>query len=188
MKTSLIEILKYQSKYKSTYSSLSSLLIILFTISSASVIYYVNKLNILKTGYFILLFVIILLIWLLLSLKVLSKKAKNITKIVFIFIMIILSCGYFFGTKYIKSTVNFVKNMTESEYSTITYSVLSKNYNELNELNDKNIGFLSSDQYLSKVNITCIFSKTSCLSRVCQDPPGLCSSCRIGTPVRRGCQ
>ena len=139
MKNIVLNILKY-------------LFLILFTISSASVIYYVNKLNILKTGYFILLFVIILLIWLLLSLKVLSKKAKNITKIVFIFIMIILSCGYFFGTKYIKSTVNFVKNMTESEYSTITYSVLTKNYNDINELKDKNIGFLSSDKYLSKVN------------------------------------
>ena len=139
MKNIVLNILKY-------------LFLILFTISSASVIYYVNKLNILKTGYFILLFVIILLIWLLLSLKVLSKKAKNITKIVFIFIMIILSCGYLFGTKYIKSTVNFVKNMTENEYSTITYSVLTKNYNDINELKDKNIGFLSSDKYLSKVN------------------------------------
>ena len=123
------------------------LLVLLNTATSFYLLFNIKKLNILKASYFALVCVIIVFLWILINTKILSNKTKKVAKIIFIFISIILSSLYIVGINYSKQTINFVKNVTKIDYETQKYSVivLNKNYNEINDLKNKNIGFLNSN-------------------------------------------
>lgn len=134
---------------------LKYLILILFTITTFGLLYYVNKLNILKSTYFVILSILVLLIWLLVFTRIKSNKTKLVTKVIFSIIACILSCGYIFSSSYINNTVKFVNNITKkSSYQTQSYSVLvsnTSNYNSIEDLIDKNIGFISTNNNLEKV-------------------------------------
>lgn len=134
---------------------LKYLILILFTITSFGLLYYVNKLNILKSTYFVILSILVLLIWLLVFTRIKSNKTKFVTKVIFSIIACTLSCGYIFSSSYINNTVKFVNNITKkSSYQTQSYSVLvsnTSNYNSIEDLIDKNIGFISTNNNLEKV-------------------------------------
>lgn len=129
---------------------LKFLIIMLFTCISGCLLYYVYRLNILNMKLFIVLSIVVVLFWLLVVINLTRKKAKLGTKIFMAIIAFILSFIYLFGLKYINQTIKFVSNMTENEYQIQKYSVLVLNtsaYKSIDELKDKNIGFLSTIQY-----------------------------------------
>lgn len=132
------------------------LVLTLITLSSATFLYYINKLNVLSFKYFIVLAIIVFLFWILIIFKLLRKKTRTFSKIIFGLISLILSFAYIVGIKYIQSTINFVENVTTVvEYETQTYSVLvhnNSNYNNIADLTDKNIGFVSLTNSLEDVN------------------------------------
>lgn len=122
------------------------LIIMLFTCISGCLLYYIYKLNILNIKFFIILSVVVTLFWLLVTINLTRKKSKKGTKIFMGIIVIILSCIYFFGLKYVTETIKFVSNMTENEYEEYKYYVLvlgNSNYTKIDNLKDKKIGFLS---------------------------------------------
>ena len=132
------------------------LVLTITTISSVTFLYYINKLNILSFKYFIILIIIVILLLLLIIFKLLRKKTRVFSKIIFGLISIILSFCYIVGIKYVQSTINFVEKVTNVvEYEKQTYSVLVHNessYNNISDLNDKNIGFVSLTNSLENVN------------------------------------
>ncbi|MBP3635026.1 MAG: LCP family protein [Bacilli bacterium] len=132
------------------------LILTLLTISSSVVLYYVNKLNILELRYFILLCSIISLLWILILFKLFRKKTRLFSKIIFGLIALILSFFYVFTIKYVQNTINFVENITSPiEYEIQKYSVLvlnDSNYNTINDLDKKSIGFVSLSNSLEDVN------------------------------------
>lgn len=134
---------------------LKYLILILFTITTFGLLYYVNKLNILKSTYFVILSILVLLIWLLVFTRIKSNKTKIVTKVIFSIIACTLSCGYIFSSSYINNTVKFINNITKkNSYQTQSYSVLvsnTSNYNSIEDLIDKNIGFISTNNNLEKV-------------------------------------
>ena len=85
------------------------LVVIMFNVLSIILLYYLNKLNILKTLYFVITCFITLLIDLFLSYKLLSNKSKKITKVIVLVFIGLLSVFYMAGTGYIKDTIDFRK-------------------------------------------------------------------------------
>ena len=129
------------------------LIMALLTFSSFGLIYYTYKLNVLNTKPFILLSMIIVLIWFFLMFKLMRKKTRKIPKIIFGIISLFLIFVYSVGARYINSTIDYAKKITNIKYETINYKVLtlkSSEYNELLDLKNKNIGFMSTDKYLDK--------------------------------------
>lgn len=134
-------------------NTLKFLIIMLFTCISGCLLYYVYKLNVLNNKLYIILSVIVFLFWLLVVINLTRKKAKKGTKIFVGILSIFLSIIYLFGLKYIDQTIKFVSNMTENDYEIQNYSVLVLNtstINNIDDLKDKNIGFLSTGSYFEK--------------------------------------
>ena len=128
------------------------LIMVLLTLSSFGLIFYIYKLNVLTTKPFILFSMGIVVIWAILFF-VLLKSKKTAVKVAFGIISIILFIVYGLGCRYAYRTVNFIKKATNIKYETINYKVLTlndKNYNEILDLTGKNIGFMSTDIYLDK--------------------------------------
>lgn len=135
MRKNIINILKY-------------IVVFLFIIISFYFMIRVYKLNILKTLYLSILYMIVLLVCVLFVIKILSKKSKLVTKIIVSIIAIIFSTIYLIGLKYINTTITFVSNMTSINYETQNYSVLvlkDSSYNNIEDLKNKKIGFLTSN-------------------------------------------
>ena len=128
------------------------LIMALLTFSSFGLLFYIYKLNILNIKPFILFSMVIVFIWLLLFLILLKSKKTGLK--VFIGIISILLIGvYGLGARYISRTVDYINKVTNIKYETITYKVLTLKNNEANEildLTDKTIGFMSTDKYLDK--------------------------------------
>lgn len=128
------------------------LIMALLTFSSFGIILYIFKLNILNILPLVIFSSIVCLLWLILFLILLKSKKTGI-KIFFGIISILLIIIYAFGCRYADKTVEYIKKATNVEYETITYKVLTlkdKEYNEVLDLTDKNIGFISSDKYYDK--------------------------------------
>ena len=133
------------------------LILIIFTISTGFLTHFVYKLNILEMKYFVVFLVILLLLWLLISFKLIRRKTKLFSKILFSIIALLLTVIYVVGIKYIDNTIEFVGNMTGINYETQKYSVMvlnNSNYLKMNDLSKRNIGFLSTNTHLDKTKKT----------------------------------
>ena len=124
----------------------------LLTFSSFGLLIYTFKLNVLSVKQFIILSMIILILWFFLIFKLLRKNTRKIPKILFGIISIILIIIYGFGTRYINFTIDYAKKITNVKYEKVNYKVLTLNnkYSTISDLENKNIGFMSTDVYLDK--------------------------------------
>lgn len=137
---------KKKSKKKKVFNIVSSIFTILCLMSLTIFSYYLFKINIIPTKYLILGYGVFIIIMGLLIVGAFINKRKNI-KIVSLFIMSILSFVFGFVTYYLNSTYDFLNN-TQSNYDTLTYSVVvSKDsvYSEISLLKDKTISYLDDD-------------------------------------------
>ena len=77
----------------------------------------------------------------------LIKSKRSIAKKIIIIIIILLSIINIVGIKYTQNTIKFIDNVTKIKYEKQTYSVivLNSNYKEISDLNNKKIGFLSTN-------------------------------------------
>ncbi len=132
---------------------ISVIVIFLFGIGFGLFSYSLSKLNILPIKYLIGCFVIVIFIWGVLFYFLFSKK-KKVGKIVAMIVSVSFSIVFILGTKYLDNTYSFLKN-TKVDYDTLTYSVLvlkESNYNELNDLQSKEILYLADDYKEDIVN------------------------------------
>ena len=133
------------------------IIIMLFTCLSGCFIYYIDELNILNQLYYLIFIIVIIIFWFFIVYNFTSKKTKPITLITLIIITLLISSLYFIGFRYASETVKFVSKITESNYINKKYFILvlkNSEFNEINDLNNKNIGFISNDNVdLIKKNI-----------------------------------
>lgn len=154
--------MKKKNKKKNTFGLIIGILLI---VTSLALFYFINKLNVLKTKYLIIVGAILILIYALMLFKILRKKTRKWSKAIFYIISIILIVVYSIGIRYIATTINFFENMKSGSREKQVYSVVVLNdsgYASVNDLNNKNIGFLSTnpdlqkskDKFNQKTNIT----------------------------------
>ena len=127
------------------------LIMVLLTLSSFGLLFYIFKLNVLNIKPFILLSMGVIVLWALLMFFLTRKSSK--VKIIFGIISIIFIIIYSLGARYVSKTVDYINKATNIKYETINYKVLTlknNNVNEILDLTDKNIGFMSTDNYLDK--------------------------------------
>lgn len=126
---------------------------ILLIVTSLALFYFINKLNVLETKYLLVLGAALILIYALILFKILRKKTRKWSKAIFYIISIILIVIYSIGIRYIATTINFFENMKSGSREKQLYSVIVLNdsgYSAINDLNGKNIGFLSTNPDLQK--------------------------------------
>jgi len=124
----------------------------LLTLSSFGLLFYVFKLNVLTTKPFVILSTVVTAIRAILFFTLLKSKKSGL-KVFIGIISLLLIVIYAFGCRYADKTVSYIKKATNIEYETINYKVLTlknKEYSEILDLTDKNIGFMSTDNYLDK--------------------------------------
>ena len=129
------------------------LLVTLLTLGSIGTIYYVYKLNVLEDKIFVLMSIIIGFIWLVFSYKLLSKRTRKIPRIIFSIISILLVVIYGIACRYTNSTIEYAKKITNINFETVNYSVLTlknNDFNSLFDLKNEKIGFLNSDNNIEK--------------------------------------
>lgn len=127
------------------------LIIALLTFGSFGLLFYTYKLNVLEIKYFICLSMIVILLWLFIFIKLIRKKTKAFTKILLSIISVLLIVIYGFGARYIDSTIEYAKKITNAKYENVNYLVLTLNnseYETISDLKDKTLGFMSNDNYL----------------------------------------
>lgn len=130
---------------------LLKIILTLFLIGSVFVFsYYLLKLNIVPIKYLIVGFVILFLLFGLLFYLLYSKKNKIVKGISIVFILL-FSTGFVLASTYLSKMNSFIIN-TKVEYDTLSYSVLVANesYNNLMDLNNKNIIYLN-DEYKESI-------------------------------------
>ena len=128
------------------------LLVSLLIFSSCFLIYYTYKLNILELKYFIPMVSIVILLCILNVFKLLRKKTRKGSKLLFAIFSLILIVIYTIICRYSNTTVDFLKKVTDLKTEVVKYNVLVLNdsgYKEILDLTDKNIGFLSNDKNLN---------------------------------------
>lgn len=121
---------------------------ILLIVTSLLLFYFISKLNILETKYLIIIGAILILLYALMLFKIFGKKTRKWSRIIFYIISIILIVIYSIGIKYIGTTINFFEGITGGGREKQVYSVVVLNdsgYNSVNDLSNKNIGFLSTN-------------------------------------------
>lgn len=126
---------------------------ILLIVTSLVLFYFINKLNVLETKYLIIVGAILILIYAIILFKILRKKTRKWSKFLFYLISILLIIIYSIGIRYIATTINFFENMKSGSREKQTYSVVVLNdsgYASVNDLNGKNIGFLSTNPDIQK--------------------------------------
>ena len=129
------------------------LIIALLTFSSIGLLYYTYKLNVLETKNYIILSMIVIVLWLFITLVLLRSKTKLFTKIFLSIITLLLVTVYGLGARYINSTIDFAKKITSAKFETVNYKVYVLNdskYMTIGDLENKTIGFMSTDVYLDK--------------------------------------
>lgn len=121
---------------------------VLLMSTSLMLFYFITKLNVLETKYLIIIGAIFIIIYGFLMFKLLRKKTRKVPKAIFTIISIFFICVYSLGIRYIATTINFVQNLTSTSIEKQTYSVLvlkDSKYSDINSLQAKNIGFLSTN-------------------------------------------
>ncbi|MDD3392087.1 MAG: LCP family protein [Bacilli bacterium] len=122
----------------------SKILLILLYLVSIVTGYLIHKINVIPNKYLIVVGIIYLIIILFISLATLTKSNKVI-KIIANITSIIIILGSFILNLYIVKTLGFLNNIV-STYKTEEYYliVLENQYNNIDELNNKNIGLTPS--------------------------------------------
>ena len=134
--------MKKKIKYNAIIFTIICLIALLF-------IAFIIKANILPLKYFLLgillLGLIIFLIWFLLFFKR-KKKSKKRDIIAYIISGLLVSALLFIFL-YLNNTINFFGGFNDNKYKEENYVVVvlkDNNYNEINDLNNKNIGYVPS--------------------------------------------
>ena len=133
MKNKILKLVKY-------------LLMFFYSLSTLFILISIFRLNVLKNSYFTLLSMFLVGICFILNYRLIKSK-RSIAKKIIIIIIILLSIINIVGIKYTQNTIKFIDNVTKIKYEKQTYSVivLNSNYKEISDLNDKKIGFLSTN-------------------------------------------
>lgn len=133
MKNKILKLVKY-------------LLMFFYSLSTLFILISIFRLNVLKNSYFTLLSMFLVGICFILNYRLIKSK-RSIAKKIIIIIIILLSIINIVGIKYTQNTIKFIDNITKIKYEKQTYSVivLNSNYKEISDLNDKKIGFLSTN-------------------------------------------
>ena len=129
------------------------LIVSLLAFSSFFLIFYIKKLNILDTKYLLILTAIVTLLCVLNVFKLLRKKTSKPSKVFFGIFSLILIIIYGIICRYSSTTINFMKKATNLKMETVNYSVLTlkdAKVNDILDLTDKKIGFLSNDNNLNE--------------------------------------
>ena len=132
---------------------LNIVICLLLIISSIVLMYLLNTLNVLPSKKLLIINLGLIFICLLFLFIILFKKINKIIRIIFILLLIIFSTGYIFLSFYIYKTIDFAKDITDINFETIEYNVLvlnTSNLSNIEDLKNKNIGFLSKDNNLDK--------------------------------------
>ena len=133
MKNKILKLVKY-------------LLMFFYSLSTLFILISIFRLNVLKNSYFTLLSMFLVGICFILNYRLIKSK-RSIANMIIIIIIILLSIINIVGIKYTQNTIKFIDNVTKIKYEKQTYSVivLNSNYKEISDLNDKKIGFLSTN-------------------------------------------
>lgn len=126
---------------------------ILLMISSGLIIYLLNSLNILPNKKMLIINIIVISICLLFLFMILFKRINKVIRIIFIILSLLISSGYLLLSFYIYKTIDFAKEITDINFETIDYKVLTLNTSDIVKINDlksKKIGFLNNDNHLDK--------------------------------------
>ena len=120
--------------FKNIYLMLFALITIFFII-------FLRIINIIPTLYFIILIVISIILYLIIFF--LLKKKKKLGYIISILFIII----YAIITYYLGITMNFFSNFSKIHYSEETFLVivLKEEYQDINDLQNKNIGYIQNN-------------------------------------------
>ena len=120
--------------FKNIYLMLFALITIFFII-------FLRIINIIPTLYFIILIVILIILYLIIFF--LLKKKKKLGYIISILFIII----YAIITYYLGITMNFFSNFSKIHYSEETFLVivLKEEYQDINDLQNKNIGYIQNN-------------------------------------------
>lgn len=140
-------------KKKKENKAFKIIISILLVLSSLLLFYFINKLNVLDTNLLTIVGAILILIYAFILFKLFRKKTRKFSKIFFYMLSIVLIVVYFFAINYLYTTIKFVENMTGDSKEKQTYSVLvlkDSAYTKINDLNNKNIGFLVTNPNLQK--------------------------------------
>ena len=132
---------------------LKILLSLFFIASSICIMYLLNSLKILPSNKIMIINIIIVLICLLFVFMILFKKINKVMRIIFIILTLLVSSCYLVLGYTINKTIDFTKDITDVNYETINYKVLTLNTSSLNDVSDlknKNVGFLTKDNNLDK--------------------------------------
>lgn len=135
---------------------IKTLILTIFTLSSILFIYSVYKLNVFNNLYFSIMSFLIVLFWLLIFLKVNSKKTKKITKIILLIFSIILMNFYSIGYIYLDNTREFFIKASSNlniEYKTYNVIVLkTSNYKNISDLDKLKISFIDDNNTKNSIN------------------------------------
>lgn len=115
--------------------------LMLFTLITIFFIIFLRIINIIPTLYFIILIVISIILYLIIFF--LLKKKKKLGYIISILFIII----YAIITYYLGITMNFFSNFSKIHYSEETFLVivLKEEYQDINDLQNKNIGYIQNN-------------------------------------------
>ena len=134
-------------KKNKVFNIISIIMIVLCLVCITIFSYYIFSLNVIPDKYLFIGYGIYILIILILIFVILSKLKIGF-KIIGLILLIIISIGSLFITyNYLINTYNFVNNIN-SNYDTLSYSVLvlkENNYQSINDLSNKNITYLEDD-------------------------------------------
>ncbi len=126
---------------------------LLLVLCSFALFYFVNKLNVLEPKLLMVFGGILILIYAFILFKLFRKKTKKWSRAIFYIFSIILIIIYIVGIRYIITTINFFENLSGSSTEKQTYKVLvlkDSEYNEISNLNDKMLGFMSTNPNIEK--------------------------------------
>ena len=131
------------------------ILLLFLLLSSVFALYYITKINILRDYALISSYILVIVLFLLISFILLKKRIKPVFKIIFGILTIILVIAYSFVSVYANNTINFINNITTIKYELTHYSVMTLKENELDsidDLKDKKLGFIKDDSHKKEVN------------------------------------
>ena len=140
-------------KKKKENKAFKIIISVLLVLSSLLLFYFINKLNVLEPNLLTIVGAILILIYAFILFKLFRKKTRKFSKVFFYILSIALIVVYFFAINYLYTTIKFVENMTGDSKEKQTYSVLvlkDSAYTKINDLNNKNIGFLVTNPNLQK--------------------------------------
>lgn len=144
-------------KLNKFFNIISGIISISLIVASFVLFYFINRLNVLDLKFLILIGIILIIIYAIIIFKLFRKKTRSWSKIVFYIISILLIFIYFILIKYLLTTINFFENITVTTGQKQSYSVIvidNDIYNDIIDLNNKKIGFLSTNPYLKKAKST----------------------------------